>query len=107
MIERFIFKDIFEVNESHLELTIFPRHRDKFGIRWRSNKRICTAPIGWSSHGTLVSGKKGISSLHAKLLYQQMKALLLVGSHARVRVFTRGPTLKICRVCLLVKATEK
>ena len=54
-----------------------------------------------------MSGKKGISSLHAKLLYQQMKALLLVGSHARVRVFNRGPTSKICRVCLLVKATEK
>ncbi|XP_078380150.1 uncharacterized protein LOC144663088 [Oculina patagonica] len=71
---------IFNVGEDHLKLTICPRHRDKFGIRWRSNKRNCAAPSGWSSHGKSVSGVRGISLSHAKLLHHLTQVLLPVGS---------------------------
>ena len=76
----FSFKGIFDISEGHLELTICPKHREKFGIRWRSNKRNCTSPSEWSSHGKAVSGERGISLPHAKLLYQQTQVLLPVGS---------------------------
>ncbi|XP_068689572.1 uncharacterized protein [Montipora foliosa] len=71
---------IFDISEGHLELTICPRHRDKLGIRWRSNKTNCTAPSEWSSHGKSVSGERGISLRHSKLLHQQSQVLLPVGS---------------------------
>lgn len=78
--DHFLFKGIFNINDDHLKLTICPRHRDKFGIRWRSNKRNCTAPSGWFSHGKSVLGERGISLPHAKLLHQLTQVLLPVGS---------------------------
>lgn len=59
---------------------ICAKHRDKFGIRWRLNKTNCTTPSEWSSHGKSVSGERGISLRHSKLLYQQTGVLLPVGS---------------------------
>ena len=76
----FLFKGIFDINEGHLELTICARHRDKFGIRWRSNKTNCTTPSEWPSHGKSVSGERGISLRHSKLLYLETGVLLPVGS---------------------------
>ena len=35
----FAFSGIFEVEESHKELSICPRHRDDFGTRWLCNKK--------------------------------------------------------------------
>ena len=37
-------KGIFEFNEVRLGLTICPRHRERFGIRWRSYKKNCSCP---------------------------------------------------------------
>jgi len=39
-----IFKGIFEVNEVRLGITICLRHRERFGIRWRSCKKNCSCP---------------------------------------------------------------
>ena len=75
----FIFKGIFDLNESHLKLTICSRHRDKFVIRGRSNRRIFTTSSEWSSNCTSVSGERGISSLHSRVLYQQTQVLLPAG----------------------------
>ena len=36
----FAFSGIFEVEESHKELSICPRHRDDFGTRWLCNKKM-------------------------------------------------------------------
>ena len=35
----FAFSGIFEVEESHKELSICPRHKDDFGTRWLCNKK--------------------------------------------------------------------
>ena len=40
----FAFSGIFEVEESHKELSICPRHRDDFGTRWLCNKKK-NAPV--------------------------------------------------------------
>ena len=36
---------VFDIDKSHLQLTICPRHRKFFVITWRSNKGNCAAPI--------------------------------------------------------------
>ena len=35
---------ISEIEQSHLKITVCPRHRDLFGIRWRCNKTCCNDP---------------------------------------------------------------
>ena len=45
---------MFDIDKSHLQLTICPGHLESFGITWRSNKRYCTAPIS-------VKGERGIA----------------------------------------------
>ena len=45
----FAFSGIFEVEESHKELSICPRHRDDFGTRWLCNKKKMLLSIGLGS----------------------------------------------------------
>ncbi|KAK3732354.1 hypothetical protein QZH41_014983, partial [Actinostola sp. cb2023] len=78
-------KGVFDIDETHLGLTICLRHREIFGIRWRSNKTNCTAPSQWVSHKT-VKAERGITLAHSKLLRQHTQVLLPVGS-------------QICRQC--------
>ena len=47
----FAFSSIFEVDQSHKELLICPRHRDDFGSRWLCNKKNCSCPSDWAPHG--------------------------------------------------------
>ena len=47
----FAFSNIFEVDQSHKELLICPRHIDDFGTRWLCNKKICSCPSDWAPHG--------------------------------------------------------
>ena len=55
----FAFSGIFEVEESHKELSICPRHKDDFGTRWLCNKKKkkCSRPSDWAPHGK--SSRKG------------------------------------------------
>ena len=47
----FASSNIFEVDKSHKELLICPRHRDDFGTRWLCNKKNCSCPSDWAPHG--------------------------------------------------------
>ena len=49
---------MFDIDKTHLELTICLKHRDLFGVRWRSNKKNSAAPSSWCS---LLSRERGIS----------------------------------------------
>ena len=64
----------------HLDLTICPRHRDLFGIRWRSNKSMCTAPNTCCSHTKVVKGERGINLSQAKQLFLCTNVILPVAS---------------------------
>lgn len=72
---------VFDIDNSHLQLTICPRHRDSFGVRWRCNKRNCTAPISWCSHPTkAVRGERGITLSQSRQLFHSTGVLLPVAS---------------------------
>ena len=45
LVLHFFLTGVFNIDKSHLQLTICPRHRKSFCITWRSNKRNCTALI--------------------------------------------------------------
>ena len=49
---------VFDIDKTHLELTICPRHCNLFGVRWRSNKMNSAAPSSWGSH---LSRERGIT----------------------------------------------
>ena len=48
---------IFETEESHLKITVCPRHRDLFGTRWRCNKWRCSIPTSVGDRCPQVQGK--------------------------------------------------
>ena len=45
------FQGIFKLDDSHLSMSICPKHRDSFGIRWRCQKRFCAIPSGKENEG--------------------------------------------------------
>ena len=72
---------VFDIDNSHLQLTICPRHRDSFCVRWRSNKTNCTAPTSWCSHPTkAVRGERGITLSQSRQLLNSTGVLLPVAS---------------------------
>lgn len=76
----FQFQGCFEVNEVNLNTTICPRHRDLWGIRWRSNKRNCSCPDQWTMHESNQKGDRGINLVQSRILYLQTEILMPVGS---------------------------
>ena len=50
-------------------ITICPRHRESFGIRWRCNKKKCTCP-----------SDRGITLFHSEKVFRLTKVLIPVGS---------------------------
>ncbi|CAH3167449.1 unnamed protein product [Pocillopora meandrina] len=76
---------VFAVEDSHLSLTICPRHRAEFGIRRRSSKVKCSIPLEIAAHKTaLVKGDR-ISVLCTFILNTE-GILIQVGS-------------PLCRIC--------
>ena len=66
----FAFSGIFEVEESHKELSICPRHRDDFGTRWLCNKKKCSCPSDWAPHGkSSRKGDRGMTLQQSQKLY--------------------------------------
>ena len=72
---------MFDIDDAHLQRTICPRHRDLFGVRWRSNKTNCTAPSSWCPHpAKAVKGERGITLSQSRQLFQSAGFLLPVAS---------------------------
>ena len=74
----FAFSGIFEVEESHKELSICPRHRDDFGTRWLCNKKKMLLSIGlgstwevfserWSRHDSATVSKALCFNIYASV----------------------------------------
>ena len=77
----FAFPSIFEVDQSHKELLICPRHRDDFGTRWLCNKKNCSCPSDWAPHGK--SSRRG----------DQTPTLVPLGSREHTSEFHPDATL--------------
>lgn len=72
---------IFGANTAQLSLSICPRHRDAFGIRWWCFKNFCTCPPLWAEHKTTnVKGDRGITCQQSKQLFYDMQILVPLAS---------------------------
>ena len=61
------------MEESHKSMTICPRHRAEFGIRWRCSKVRCSVPIEIAVHKTdTVKGDRRLEILILKI-YQKFQ----------------------------------
>ena len=79
------FIGLFESTEKNLEITVCPRHRELYGIRWRTNKKKCTAPTDWSTHKSKqFKGDRGLTYAQCKGLYQLTNHFLPVGTRKYV-----------------------
>jgi len=92
-----LFPGIFEIDESHLSISICPRHRNAFGIRWRCQKRFCALPPSWAPHrAKQMKGDRSITFVQSRLIYKMTSTLVPIGSPicrlCRVLLSTPGPT---------------
>lgn len=72
---------IFDENEIFLNVTICPRHRDLFGLRWRSNRKTCSIPNSWAAHRTTYAkGERGITLAQSRRLFKATEIVMPVGS---------------------------
>ncbi|KAK2547064.1 hypothetical protein P5673_033173, partial [Acropora cervicornis] len=68
-------------------MSICPRHRDSFGIRWRCKKKFCAVPPSWAPHrARQLRGDRSITFIQSKLIFKMTSTLVPVGS-------------PICRLC--------
>ena len=73
------FKGVFEIDDNILGTTICPRHRDRFGIRWRYNKENCACSREWASH-MAVKGERGLTLAQSQKLQKLTQVLIPVAS---------------------------
>ena len=72
---------IFDESEISLNVTICPRHRNLFGLRWRSNRKTCSIPNSWAAHRTTnVKGERGITLEQSCRLFKATDIVTPVGS---------------------------
>ena len=71
---------VFKIEEHHSSITVCPRHRDVYGIGWRSGKVRCSIPSQFAGHKSLtVKGDRGLNSKESAFVLHKGKTLLPVG----------------------------
>ncbi|KXJ11458.1 hypothetical protein AC249_AIPGENE89 [Exaiptasia diaphana] len=68
--------------ENSDQISICPRHRDMYGIRWRPSSRTnCNSPPSWAPHGMQkMKGDRGITYAQSQIIYNTTGMLVPVGS---------------------------
>lgn len=80
-------KGIFHEAESSKHLTICPRHRDAYGLRWRCNKRICAVPTEMAAHKlNTAKGDRGVDFAQSAMIFQHSHTLVPIGSHKKLHL---------------------
>ena len=70
-------------------MSICPRHRDAYGIRWRCQKRLCSVPPDWSVHKEkALKGDRGVTIPQSQLLYKLTSVLVPVASRKSIFFIT-------------------
>lgn len=76
------------MDESHKSMTICPRHRAEFGIRWRCSKVRCSVPTDIAAHKTdTVKGDRRLDSIQSAFVLRATGKLVPVGSRKLNIVF--------------------
>lgn len=82
---------VFDINESHLHLTICPQHRDDYGIHWLTSKKNCACPVSWAPHkNTPRKGDRGLTLLQSRKLYDYTSTVVPIGSRKYSYAFIRN-----------------
>ena len=82
------FVGVFEIDDIHLTMSICPRHRDSFGIRWRCKKKFCAVPPSWAPHrARQLRGDRSITFIQSKLIFKMTSTLVPVGSRKYLNHF--------------------
>lgn len=69
------------MEESHKSMTICPRHRAEFGIRWRCSKVRCSVPTEIAAHKTeTVKGDRRLDGMQSEYILRATGKLVPVGS---------------------------
>lgn len=69
------------MDKSHKSMTICPRHRAEFGIRWRCSKVRCSVPTEIAAHKTdTVKGDHRLDSMQSAFVLRSTGKLIPVGS---------------------------
>ena len=72
---------IFVPVEYQLHMTVCPKHRDAYGIRWRTGKTRCSVPTEVAGHKTTPNvGDRGIDSKQSCFIFKETGILLPAGS---------------------------
>ena len=80
---------VFSVEEHHYALSICPRHRADFGIRWRTGKTMCTVPKELAVHkSTTAKGSHRVDSLKSAFIFKNTNTVIPVGSR-KLQTFLR------------------
>ena len=70
-------------------MSICPRHRDAYGIRWRCQKKLCSVPPDWSVHNKKeLKGDRGITLPQSQLLFRLTSVLVPVASRKSIIFFS-------------------
>ena len=68
------------MEEKHQSITICPRHRADYGIRWRSRKVTCAVPMEIAAHKTATArGSKPLTSKEAHFILTETGKCVEVG----------------------------
>jgi len=77
----FLSAGVFNVDASHLEMTVCPRHRDLFGSRWQSGRSIGSIPDEIAAHkSSSAKGLCGLRSNQSACIYLKTQQLVPTGS---------------------------
>ena len=75
------FTGVFSFEQKHLTLTICPRHRADFGIRWRTRKTLCAIPKDLATHkSSSAKGSNRVDSRKSMYIFCNTNTLVPVGS---------------------------
>ncbi len=75
------FTGLFELTAEHESITICPRHRDIYGIRWTCGKTRCCIQKELSGHSSLPpKGNRSVNLFQAKVLAEETGKVIHVGS---------------------------
>ena len=67
--------------ETHASVTVCPRHRETYGVCWRSGKTGCSVSTDIAGHkSSNAKGNRGISSNESAFVLSTTKTFLPVGT---------------------------
>lgn len=89
---------VFKMEGHHSSLTVCPRHREVYGIGWKSGKVRCSIPSELAGHKSFsAKGDRGINSKESAFVLFSGKTFLPIGTreymrfsqHQKVNIFSK------------------